>query len=269
MTSMRSVDAERDGAVVYDCQDGIAVVTMARPDTRNALSVSLLAGLIDACDKAVEDGAKALVLTGAGRTFCAGGDLAGVHTALDGDIDLEVGALVDQLHDFISTLKSLPMPTVAAVNGVAVGAGVAVALACDVRVVGRSVAFVTGYVAVGASPDGGASYHLARSLGAPQALASLVTNRRFNAAELRTAGLADEVVDDAEVCDVARGFARKLSALSFPAIAAMRELVYSAGSNDLQEHLAKERAQFIAIAHTTEFQSAMASFAPAPAAVQA
>jgi 2-(1,2-epoxy-1,2-dihydrophenyl)acetyl-CoA isomerase len=269
MTTMRSVDVERDGAVVYDCQDGIAVVTMARPDTRNALSVALLAGLIDACHKAVEDKATALVLTGAGKTFCAGGDLSGVHTALDGDVDVEIGAMVDQLHEFIALLKSLPMPTVAAVNGAAVGAGVALALACDVRVVGRSVAFVTGYVAVGATPDGGASFHLARSLGAPQALASFVTNRRFNAAELRAAGLADEVVDDADVCDIGRGYGRKLSALSFPAIAAMRALVYAASGHSLQAHLDEERAQFIAIARTPEFRTAMASFAPAPAAVQA
>jgi 2-(1,2-epoxy-1,2-dihydrophenyl)acetyl-CoA isomerase len=262
MTPLRRADIERSDAVVYDCQNGIAVVTMTRPDRRNALSVSLVSGLVEACTKAVEDGATALVLTGEGRSFCAGGDLSGVNVALDGDIDEDLGVLIDQLHEFILALRALPMPTVAAVNGVAVGAGLALALACDVRVVGRSVAFVTGYVALGASPEGGASFHLARALGAPQALASLVTNRSFNAAELRTAGLVDDVVDDTEVVDAGRAFARKLASLSFPAIGAMRELVYAASGSSLKDHLDREKVHFLAVARTSHFQTSMAPYAP-------
>lgn len=268
MTTVRSLEIahmEPLDAVGYDCQDGIAFVTMACPDTRNALSVVLIAGLMAACDRAAAEGAVAFVLTGQGRSFSAGGDLAGVSVALDGDIDHEVGLLVDQLHTLIARLKSLPMPTVAAVNGAAVGAGVALALACDVRVVGRSAAFITGYVGVGATPDGGASFHLSRALGAPQALASLVTNRRFSADDLVAVGLADEIVEDTEVCTAGRAFARNLAARSFPAIAGMRELAYSASSGSLQSHLDREREQFLAIAHTPQFKLAMAAFAPGTA----
>jgi 2-(1,2-epoxy-1,2-dihydrophenyl)acetyl-CoA isomerase len=266
MTTAREIDA----AVTYDCRDGIALVTMARPESRNALSPSLLAGIKGACLEAVEGGARALVLTGAGRSFSAGGDLSGVHDALGGDIDLEVGAMVDKLHDVIATLRSLPMPSVAAVNGAAVGAGVALALAADVRVLARTAFFVTGYVAVGASPDGGASFHLARSLGAPQALSSFVTNRRFLAADLQARGLADDVVDDDDLRATALGLARGLSTVSFPAIRAMRELVYAASGRSLQSHLDAEKKHFVAIAHTPEFRAAVAPFARRqPVVVQA
>ncbi|MGZ6791481.1 MAG: enoyl-CoA hydratase/isomerase family protein [Mycobacteriales bacterium] len=268
MTAAREVDVERTESVVYDCRDGVAFVTMARPEARNALSPALLDGLWAACSRAVLDGARALVLTGAGRSFCAGGDLSGVHEAMAGDDvvgDIEV--LVDQLHEVITLLRGLPMATVAAVNGSAIGAGIALALACDVRVVSTSTSFVTGYLAVGATPDGGSSFHLARALGAPQALAAFLTNRRIAAPQLLDAGLADALVPDDEVCDAAAGLARALSGVSLASLCATRELVYGASGHTLAEHLDAEKSHFLAIAQTPEFRAAVAPFARRPTAV--
>jgi 2-(1,2-epoxy-1,2-dihydrophenyl)acetyl-CoA isomerase len=268
MTSAREIDVERAESVGYDRRDGVAFVTMARPEARNALSPALLDGIAAACSRAVQDQAGALVLTGAGRSFCAGGDLAGVHAAMVGDdVVGDVEVLVDQLHDVISMLRALPMPTVAAVNGPAIGAGIALALACDVRVLGRSSVFVTGYLAVGATPDGGSSYHLARALGAPQALASFLTNRKLTSAELQTAGLADAVVDDADVCDSAAVLAAGLAGLSVPALQAVRDLVYSASGRTLESHLDAEKSYFLAIAQTPQFRDAVAPFARRPTVV--
>ncbi len=253
--------------VQYTCSDGIAVATLASPQSRNALSPEVLEGLDAACEVAVEEGAKVLILTGAGRTFCAGGDLSGVNDALaHPDSEQEIGVLVDRLHRVVTMLRELPMPTVAAVNGLAVGAGVSLALATDVRVVASSAAFVTGYLAVNASPDGGASYHLARALGGPQALASFLLNRRFTAEDLRARGLADAVVEDADVLPAATELARALSVLSFPTVRAVRALVDAAPGNTLSAHLDQERAQFLTVAQTAQFRDAMAPFARRAAA---
>lgn len=259
-----------DAPVQYSCTAGIAVATLATPASRNALSPELLDALDAACEVAVEEKARALVITGAGRTFCAGGDLGGVSTALDGDVETEISAMVDRLHRVIVAIRSLPMPTVAAVNGTAVGAGVSLALAADVRVLARSAAFVTGYLAVGASPDGGASYHLARSLGGPQALSSFLLNRRFTSEELLASGLAQQVVEDGDALTAASVVAHQLATLSFPTVRAVRELVEQASSHSLHDHLDAEKAHFIGIAKTPEFREAVAPFArPAPLAAQA
>lgn len=261
MSAAGEIEVLRANAVLYECRDGVAVVALARPQTRNALSVEVLDGLAAAFGSAVDEGARALVITGVGRTFCAGGDLGGVVKALEGDIDVEIGALIDQFHDVIGMFRGLPLPTVAAVNGAAVGAGVALALAADVRVLARSASFTTGYVGVGATPDGGASFHLARALGAPQALSSFLLNRRFEAAGLLTCGLADEVVDGADLMATSQEVARRLAALSFPLVRAMRDLVYSASGQTLQTQLSAEKHHFVSIAHTLEFRNALASFA--------
>ncbi|MDX6216262.1 MAG: 2-(1,2-epoxy,2-dihydrophenyl)acetyl-CoA isomerase [Frankiales bacterium] len=247
--------------VHYTCTDGIGVATLTSPQTRNALSPEVLEALDAACAVAVEEGAKVLVLTGAGRAFCAGGDLAGVNDALNGDAEAEIRVMVDRLHSVITMLRELPMPTVAAVNGLAVGAGVSLALAADVRVMAKSASFVTGYLAVGASPDGGASYHLARALGGPQALSSFLLNKRFTADDLLARGLVDAVVEDSELLSSASEVARGLGALSFPTVKAVRALVDAAAGNTLQAHLDEERAHFLSIAQTPQFSDAMAPFA--------
>lgn len=263
---MTSTPAGADRPVDLVLYDGIAVITLARPRSRHALSAELLDDLEAQALAAAAGGASAIVLTATGRTFCAGGDLAGVTKTLaeDGDEGLEV--LVDQLHRVITSLRSLPLPIVAAVNGTAVGAGIALAMAADVRVLARSASFVTGYVGVGASPDGGASYHLARALGGPQALASFLLNKRITANDLLARGIADEVVDDGEVRLRGLELATELSTLSPAVVTAVRELVDGATRHGLQEHLAKEKAHFLAVARTEQFQDAVASYArPAPA----
>jgi 2-(1,2-epoxy-1,2-dihydrophenyl)acetyl-CoA isomerase len=268
MTRMRTLEVVTSPAVDFDCRNGVAVVTLARPETRNALSAELLAGLAKALEQASAAGARALVLTGEGRIFCAGGDLTGVSEALLGDVTTNVGALVDQLHEVISMLRSMSMPTVAAVNGAAIGAGVSLALACDVRIIATSTTFMTGYLAVGASPDGGASFHLAKALGGPQALSSFLTNRRLTSAELRACGLADDLVEDGELLVRATAQARVLAELSFPAVLAVRDLVHRACGRTFEQQLDAEKQHFLAVAHTREFRDAMAPFARRSAALK-
>ena len=248
-------------SVSYDVHGATAVISIAEPQSRNALSPSVFRGLLCAIDSAVEDGVRSLVLTGEGRTFCAGGDLTAVNDALSGDVDSALGDMVDDLHSIIRALRAVPFPTVAAVNGAAVGAGIALALACDVRVLARSAAFITGYLAVGATPDGGASFHLARALGTSQAVASFLLNKRIGSEELLRIGLADDVVDDGDALDVGTALADKLCELSPDAVTATRELVDGATTRSLSDHLDAERSAFLKVARTEGFRNGVAPFA--------
>jgi 2-(1,2-epoxy-1,2-dihydrophenyl)acetyl-CoA isomerase len=247
--------------VRWDRQGDVAVVTLAQQESRNALSTRVLEGLAGALEGAAREEMRALVLRSDGTVFCSGGDLGGVNEALDRDIDSEIGAMVDRLHRVIRLMRDLPMPTLAAIRGPAVGAGMALALAADVRVLARSATFSTGYIAVGASPDGGTSFHLARSLGCPQAPSSFLLNRRFTADELLNLGLADEMVEDAELDVASMTLAERLAALPMGAVVAMRALVYAAPTHSLDSHLDAEKAQFLRVAHTDSFRRGVAPFA--------
>jgi 2-(1,2-epoxy-1,2-dihydrophenyl)acetyl-CoA isomerase len=152
------------------------------------------------------------------------------------------------------------MPVVAAVNGATVGGGNAVAMAADVRVAGRSATFTTGYSAVGASPDGGASFHLARALGGPQALSSLLLNRRFSSDELLRLGLVDELVEDDQLDGAALALAVRAGQVPVGALQAARSLVQSAFEHSFDDHLDAERELFLRVAVTQGFRSGVTGF---------
>jgi 2-(1,2-epoxy-1,2-dihydrophenyl)acetyl-CoA isomerase len=253
--------ADEGEVVRYEARGRVGVVTLSSPQSRNALSPALFDGLGAALTRAADEGMRALVLAAVGKSFCAGGDLAAVNDIIDGDLDRELGAIVDQLHAVITQLRALPMPTVTAVDGAAVGAGVALALATDVRVIARSASFTTGYLAVGSSPDGGASFHLSRALGTSQALAGFLLNRRFTAEALLRAGLADEVVDDGQADATALALAQQLTTISSDALLAMRDLFYAAPGRSLADHLDAEKAEFLKVARTEAFRQGIAPFA--------
>src|SRR5690606_24142606 len=135
-----------------------------RPDVKNAINPETLSTMRVGVQDLVSQGARALVLGGKGG-FCSGADLALVREALAGDAASVLGPMVDELHALIRELRALPIPTVAALEGPAVGAGMGLALSTDVRVAARSARLIPGYFGIGTSPDGGVSYFLTRALG--------------------------------------------------------------------------------------------------------
>ncbi len=149
-------DAASHGAPVeLERLDGeVVVVTLSRHAERNALSRDVLEALFEALEVAAT-GARAMVLTGGPDVFCAGGDLGFLHRALAAGNHAEVRETLFLLVDVVRRLRALPMPTIAAVEGLAVGAGLALAFGADIRIAGRRASFIPGYLAVGASPDGG------------------------------------------------------------------------------------------------------------------
>jgi 2-(1,2-epoxy-1,2-dihydrophenyl)acetyl-CoA isomerase len=224
-------------------EDGIAWLILRRPETRNAVDAGFVEEAIGALDE-VPVTAGALVLAAEGPAFCVGADLKMFHEATSsGRADELLTPLLVAMHSITRKIRMMPIPTVAAVEGAAAGAGVGLACSCDLRVVGESTVFVPSFNALGLSPDSGTSFHLTRALGGAGAIAAFLRNRRLGAFELLTVGLADEVAPDGEVWATAQRLATEVAgATSSAALLATRRLVDSAPGHSFDEHLDAEEA---------------------------
>ena len=158
--------------VLYDVADGVAILTLNRPDKLNAFGGTMREDLRAAVDRATDDDdVGALIITGAGRAFCSGADLGDRIADLEtGEFD--PGAVLDKAYNpLIRHIASMEKPVIAAVNGVAAGAGANLALACDIVIAARSASFIQAFCRIGLVPDAGGSYHLLRLVGRARALA--------------------------------------------------------------------------------------------------
>lgn len=252
-------DLERN--VGLEVEEGIARLRLRRPAARNALTPALVGDLLDAVRSPVVAGARALVLSGEGPIFCSGVDLTVLRRTLaDGDLGGVLTSLLDGLHTAIRALRALPVPVIAAVDGAAAGAGLGLALAADLRVAGRSAVFVPAYLAIGASPDGGVSFHLTRALGGPRAAAAIIRNRRLGAAELAAAGLVEQVVDDGEAEASAVRLAAEVAGTAPLALLALRRLVDAAPTHGLDAHLDLEAETIRSVSTSADFAEGVAAF---------
>ena len=202
---------------------GIATLTLNRPDKRNAITDAMRTELIDALEQVASDGTiRALVLTGAGKGFCAGGDVAGMQRRMDapaGEVGFNGWTRQQRVHHSVALLHTMPKPVIAAVNGGANGLGADMALACDFVVASEESSFAWSYIKRGLIPDGGGMYFLPRRVGLARAKELIFTGRKVEAAEALTLGIADRVSRaDALLAD-AQAWARELSQGSAPALA--------------------------------------------------
>ena len=226
----------------YGERDGVATVTFDRPERLNALTFDTYADLRDLlAELPHRDGVRVLVLTGAGRGFCSGGDVHEIIGALRGMGPRELLDFTRMTGAVVQRMRELPLPVVAAVNGVAAGAGSVLALAADFRVLARSASLVFLFTRVGlAGADMGAAYLLPRLVGLARATELLLLGDRVDAEQAATLGLANQVVDDAELGAAAAALARRLAegpALAYAATKALlsRELDMSlAGAVELE-----------------------------------
>jgi 2-(1,2-epoxy-1,2-dihydrophenyl)acetyl-CoA isomerase len=223
-------------------EDGIGWLTLRNPESRNAVDAPFVEAAIAALN-GLPNGIGALVLAAEGPAFCVGADLKLFHTAVSsGRVDEVLTPLLVAMHTITRKLRGLPFPTVAAVEGAAAGAGIGLACACDLRVVGESTVFVPAFTAIGLSPDSGTSFHLTRALGSAAANAAFLRNRHLTATELVACGLADEVAPDGEVWAVAQRLAGEVAGAAPQALLATRRLVDAAPGNSFDAHLdAEER----------------------------
>jgi len=219
--------------------DFVAIITLNRPERRNALNDQLLRELRSCLQELNGDArVRAAVLAGAGQTFCAGADLAGYSRLPTPDEVEEI--LLKHFNPVILLLAELPIPVIAAVNGAAAGAGAALALACDLRVMANDAALIMAFSNVGLSPDSGASWFLARQLGYSRAFELLAEGARIPASRCLELGLANRVASSSSVLAAALGWAGEMAGRPTLALSLTKRALVSAQVLDLDNQLTLE-----------------------------
>ncbi|AEI78553.1 enoyl-CoA hydratase PaaG [Cupriavidus necator N-1] len=232
-----SIDA---GPVLLQWQGPVAVITLNRPDKLNSFTRAMHQALQQALDHVEAGGARALLLTGAGRGFCAGQDLADLDFTPGHMTDL--GELIDTwFNPLIRRLQALPLPVVAAVNGTAAGAGANLALACDMVLAARSASFIQAFVKIGLVPDSGGTWLLPQRVGMARALGLAMTGERLSAEEAEKWGLVWETMDDPLLPEQALALATHLAGQPTRALAAIKRAMYASATATLDTQLDLER----------------------------
>jgi 2-(1,2-epoxy-1,2-dihydrophenyl)acetyl-CoA isomerase len=212
--------------------------------------------------KAAEDKARAIVFTGNGRAFCAGGDLREMQGMWqkEGRVEAFVEEPLGVLHEVIRLMRELPIPIVAAVNGVCAGAGVNFALACDVVFAANDAAFRQAFVRIGLAPDCGGTFFLPRAIGDKLAAELLMTGDSIDAARALEIGMINRVVPGADLLSEAGKFAAKLAAGPTSALARIKRMLNASSSNDLNSQLSLEHECQIETAKESDFKEGVAAF---------
>lgn len=226
-------------SVNYQLQGEVAVITLARPERFNSVSADLSRGLIHALEQAAKE-ARAAVLTGEGKAFCAGADL----TDLMGEYQSggpDLARVIDERFNvMIHALMETGVPTIAAINGVAAGAGLGLALACDLRVMSSEAFFLSAFIGLALIPDTGSTWLLVKHLGLSRAIEFTVTNRRIGAHEAESLGLG-RVTQPEEMLPAAMSLAQDLATGPTAAYVANRKILYEAAATDLTTALENEK----------------------------
>ncbi|HYR24431.1 MAG TPA: enoyl-CoA hydratase family protein [Aquabacterium sp.] len=226
-------------------QGSTLVMTLSGPATRNALSPQVYAAGIETLNVAESNPeVRAIVLTGAGGHFCGGGDLQRLAHNRVHDLARQ-GDNLDAFHQWVDALRSFPKPVIAAIEGVAAGGGVSLALACDQIVAAENARFVMAYSKMALSPDGGSSWHLTRAVGRAKALELLWLGQEQTAQEWARLGLIQRLAPAGSVLDEALRYAERLAQVAPGVLASIKELVNDAPDQALSPHLAAEKQHFL------------------------
>ena len=226
-------------AIDFSINDGVGVIVLNRPEVLNAFDDELGFEMLDVVEKAAADErVRCIVITGAGRAFCAGEDLGALASTYERGEAPPLGkTLTDRYNPLIRALRSAPKPVLAAVNGVAAGAGVSLALACDYRIVSARAKFVVAFIKVGLVPDSGAVWLLTNTIGAARALDLAASGRPVDAQEALDLGLVNEVVAEGDLETRWKERAAELAIGPTTAFALTKALVYGAPERSLDEQL--------------------------------
>jgi 2-(1,2-epoxy-1,2-dihydrophenyl)acetyl-CoA isomerase len=236
--------------------DGVTTITLNRPESLNALNAPMRRELLTAFKGlARDDAVRAVVLTGEGRGFCSGADLRG------GSGEREFRrVLTTEYNPLIRAIRELPRPVVAAVNGVAAGAGVSLALACDLVLAAEDARFIQAFVKIGLVPDSGSTRTLVRTLGRHRAAQLIFSGEPLSAPDALAAGLVNRVVPADELPAAARAEASRLAAAPTRAIAYAKRLINAAEDADLDAQLAAEAAYQELAGRTEDHAEGVAAF---------
>src|SRR5690242_17426551 len=248
--------------VLYDVADGVATIRLNRPEAMNSLDIATKELLRETVQHAADDeAARCVVLTGSGRAFCTGQDLKEHIQLLEsGTSDALFTTVEKHYNPIVTALASMEKPVVAAVNGVAAGAGASLAFACDLRVVADAAGFNLAFANIALSCDTGSSYTLQRLVGRAKAVELLYFPRTVSADEALSLGLATQVVPAGELAEVVGTLAARLAAGPTVALGAMRQSLAFAAEHTLAEAVANESAQMTRTGQTSDHAAAVDAF---------
>ena len=235
----------------------IARITLNRPDRLNSFTAQMHQELREVLASLGD--ARVVVITGAGRGFCAGQDLNDRAVSPGQAVDL--GETVEiSWNPLVRTLADLPQPVIACVNGVAAGAGASLAMACDIAIAARSAKFIQSFAAIGLVPDTGGSWHLARNLGQARAMGLALTGEPLSAEQAADWGLIWKCVDDAELDAAVDDLAGKLAAMPPLGLAAIKQMIRTSWDRSLDEELELQRDEMRRLGFTDDYREGVAAF---------
>jgi 2-(1,2-epoxy-1,2-dihydrophenyl)acetyl-CoA isomerase len=239
---------------------GLVTLTLNAPDKLNAVSRKMIAELKDCWEKLAADGSvRAVLLTGAGRGFCAGADLSDPDR--DNSATADSGAALDKFFNpVIRLMRSVPKPIVAAVNGPAAGVGMSFALAADIAIAGRSASFLQAFARIGLLPDGGSTWFLPRLVGEQRARALAMLAPKISADQAKEWGLIWDVVEDGDLMKTATEVARGLADGPTLSLARIKEALNQASGNSLSQQLALERDFQRELGRSDDFKEGVTAF---------
>jgi 2-(1,2-epoxy-1,2-dihydrophenyl)acetyl-CoA isomerase len=227
--------------ILFELSEGIARLTLNRPEKLNSFTAQMHAEIREALRAVAEGGARVLILTGAGRAFCSGQDLS-ERVPQQGSKPIDIGETVGKLYNpLVLGLRNLPMPVIAAVNGVAAGAGANVALACDLVIAARSASFVQAFSRIGLLPDCGGTWSLPRLVGQARALGLALLAEKLTAEQAAQWGLIWRCVEDPELSPTVEALAKQLAAGPTLCFARTKQAMYASWGNSLEAQLSEER----------------------------
>jgi 2-(1,2-epoxy-1,2-dihydrophenyl)acetyl-CoA isomerase len=244
------------GEVLTSRKGSVLTITLNRPDVYNAINRPMHEGLAAALAEAADPGIRAVVLTGAGRGFCAGQDLREFESLPGGVRD----ALEQTYHPNVRAIRALEKPVIGAINGPVAGAGLSLACACDVRIGSSNATFVPGFVGIGLVPDAGSTWFLHRLLGFTRAFEWMVSNRRLSADEALIWGLLSEEVPQDRFAKRVEELAEWYAALPTRAVAMTKRLFEHASGASLDEQLELEAELQQAATQTEDFGEGVQAF---------
>jgi 2-(1,2-epoxy-1,2-dihydrophenyl)acetyl-CoA isomerase len=242
-----------------DDNDAVLEIVLNRPDRLNAINDSLVAGIRAGLDQARADDVRAVILRGEGRGFCAGGDIVlfGERVRSGASVDRR---LPDELHAMVEDIRTLPKPVVAVVHGACAGAGMSLALACDIVIAADDSFFNLAYSGIGLSPDGSSTYFLPRHVGLKRATELFFTPRKLSAHEVLDLGLVNQLAPASTVLEAGRSYARGLAAGPTRAYASIKALLLRTYTNDLHTQLALETDHVVETSASEDFAAGVRAF---------
>ena len=250
--------------LLVDKQNSIATLTFNRADARNALSLEMRSMLRDALhDIELDDSIRCVVLRGAGDHFMAGGDVKSMSTMLDEPASVIRNNFVNRIHDLhpiMFAMRRMPKPIIASVEGAAAGAGVSVALACDLVIADENAFFTLAYCHIGTSPDGSASFHLPRAVGIKKAMEIALLGDRFDAQSAKDIGMINFVAPAGTLAEETDKLATRLANGPTHVYGNTKRLFYRSLENEFEAQLQMEGEMFADCASRADFREGVAAF---------